>query len=809
MRFWCVLILMLLFPNKAAAQLDLEHWFAPIYVESVAEITTLDVYLSTPHETPFAVKIVNGQHQEIFHEMLSKSQPLRVAIPPSEILISKYSGMQVNTKGLHLVGENSFYSSFRVNFNRGRDTELITSKGKTALGTHFFSSNPPYQSNTKNNLINHQTSFVATKDHTKIKISGYDSRIIFSDGKQYPNGIEINLNKGESYAFVARKNDKPADIPQYEYEYFDTFIGSEITSNYPIVVSNGGFNGNHFLEGYGKIMLDQTLPVKNIGKSYYIKKGFTDLDKQVEAGLVVATENNTKITVNGKKSILLQKGEFKLLTDSYFENNGMLIEADKPVYFNQFIGGNNGSGRLEIYAFNTPAMALVLPLDTNLPNGIDFINDVGSINSYSLDTRLHVLTNGNQLFVNNSTTPSNDGPEPIGTTNWQLYQIRNTNKDVSLQSDGSIILGVIGGTEDLTSSKNGSFAGFYTGFSNDPKIKINGNCIEEGITLSLTNTDFETFQWQLNGVDIMNATEFTFQPILSGNYTCKIGYSGYFYTTPEVRIINCPYSVTELNLGTTCSTLKYQLKFSAPNENLTVKNWEIVTNPQYAKANAIGQDLLLGSYNDYYGVDRVVIKITSTTGFYEIQKLNFELLSNSKASFKKSIEAINENGDYYYDLNFSIENSANEYIKFYQTQENAENRTNKIQNPDKFQSNQQFIYAVSNIANGCSKISKIELIKPILDHSVTLPNFFSPNGDGVNDVLDFQILAKKQNLKIYILDRFGKPIYIYPKINTELFWNGKTKNGASLPTNTYWFIAEYEENEVKVTKQQWIYLKNR
>lgn len=808
-RFWFVLILALLFPNQAAAQLDLEHWFAPIYVESIGEITSLDVYLSTPHETPFAIKIVNGLNQEIFQGTLSKNQPLQIAVQPNEILLSKYAGLQVSTKGLHLIGEKSFFSSFRVNFNRGRDTELITSKGKTALGTHFFSSNPPYQSNTKNSLINHQTSFIATKDHTKIKISGYDPRIIFSDGKQYPNGVEINLNKGESYAFVARKNDKPADIPQYEYGYFDTFIGSEITSNYPIVVSNGGFNGNHFLEGYGKIMLDQTLPVKNIGKSYYIKKGFTDLDKQVEAGLLVATENNTKITVNGKKNILLQQGEFKLLTDSYFENNGMLIEADKPVYFNQFIGGNNGSGRLEIYAFNTPAMALTFPLDTNLPNEIDFINDVQSINSYSLDARLHVLTNGNQLFVNNSTTPSSAGPNAIGNTNWKLYEIHNTNKNVSLKSDGSIILGIIGGTEDLTSSRNGSFAGFYTGFCNDPKIKINGNCIEEGVTLSLTNTDFETFQWQLNGLDIPHATESTFQPISSGTYTCKIGYSGFFYTTPTVTIINCPYSVTEINLGTICNTLKYQPKFSEPNVNLKIKNWEIITRPQYSKSNVLEEDLVLEPYNTYSGIDRIVIKIMSTTGFYEIQKLNFELLSNSKASFKNLIEATLQNGEYYYDLNLSIENSANEYIKFYPTQENAQNRTNEVQNQDKFQSNQQFIYAVSSTASGCSKISKIELVKPVLDYSITIPNFFSPNGDGNNDFLDLEILNKKQNLLIYIVDRFGKIVYSFPNKNKDLKWNGKTENGISLPTNAYWLMVKYEENQKSLTKQQWIFLKNR
>ena len=68
---------------------------------------------------------------------------------------------------------------------------------------------------------------------------------------------------------------------------------------------------------------------------------------------------------------------------------------------------------------------------------------------------------------------------------------------------------------------------------------------------------------------------------------------------------------------------------------------------------------------------------------------------------------------------------------------------------------------------------------------VGFPKFFSPNGDGANDV--WQIIKTKANLQdkiIHIFDRYGKLI---KQLNTnEMGWDG-TYNGKILPSSEYWF----------------------
>ena len=70
------------------------------------------------------------------------------------------------------------------------------------------------------------------------------------------------------------------------------------------------------------------------------------------------------------------------------------------------------------------------------------------------------------------------------------------------------------------------------------------------------------------------------------------------------------------------------------------------------------------------------------------------------------------------------------------------------------------------------------------------PKFFTPNGDDINDV--WQIIGLGEQLvqlrHVTIFNRYGKLI---TKLDTtNLAWDG-TFNGEKLPSNDYWFIAEF------------------
>ena len=70
-------------------------------------------------------------------------------------------------------------------------------------------------------------------------------------------------------------------------------------------------------------------------------------------------------------------------------------------------------------------------------------------------------------------------------------------------------------------------------------------------------------------------------------------------------------------------------------------------------------------------------------------------------------------------------------------------------------------------------------------NELTIPNAFTPNADGVNDVFR----PKETNFKsidAQIINRWGNKIYSWNK--TDGYWNGKTKDGTMCSSGTYFYV---------------------
>ncbi|MCT2407825.1 gliding motility-associated C-terminal domain-containing protein [Chryseobacterium antibioticum] len=97
--------------------------------------------------------------------------------------------------------------------------------------------------------------------------------------------------------------------------------------------------------------------------------------------------------------------------------------------------------------------------------------------------------------------------------------------------------------------------------------------------------------------------------------------------------------------------------------------------------------------------------------------------------------------------------------------------------------------------------------------TVTVPNLINaitPNGDKVNDEIDYSALSYKKNLVFIVYDRYGNKLYEANKMR-DYKWDG-TASGKKIPTGTYWYSISWNENDKNSTETKysgWILVKNK
>ena len=89
--------------------------------------------------------------------------------------------------------------------------------------------------------------------------------------------------------------------------------------------------------------------------------------------------------------------------------------------------------------------------------------------------------------------------------------------------------------------------------------------------------------------------------------------------------------------------------------------------------------------------------------------------------------------------------------------------------------------------NGCT----FELIVPGIYVDVCIPNYFTPNGDGLYDDWGPGCTNIYNNLEFSIFDRYGRMI---AKYHYGQKWDGKY-NGEELPTGDYWYVLKLNDKK--------------
>lgn len=88
-----------------------------------------------------------------------------------------------------------------------------------------------------------------------------------------------------------------------------------------------------------------------------------------------------------------------------------------------------------------------------------------------------------------------------------------------------------------------------------------------------------------------------------------------------------------------------------------------------------------------------------------------------------------------------------------------------------------------------------------------MKNVITPNGDNINDIIDFRGISDYKDFSGIIYDRYGKEVFKAEKIRP--YWDGYFQ-GKKLPTSSYWYQVTFEDPASKqlTVKTGWILLKN-
>jgi gliding motility-associated-like protein len=75
----------------------------------------------------------------------------------------------------------------------------------------------------------------------------------------------------------------------------------------------------------------------------------------------------------------------------------------------------------------------------------------------------------------------------------------------------------------------------------------------------------------------------------------------------------------------------------------------------------------------------------------------------------------------------------------------------------------------------------------VINENLSLPNIFSPNNDGVNDLVDFSMLNLSEST-VTIYNRWGNKVFETDTFHTK--WDGKNRNGIDCVEGVYYYTQQ-------------------
>ena len=84
--------------------------------------------------------------------------------------------------------------------------------------------------------------------------------------------------------------------------------------------------------------------------------------------------------------------------------------------------------------------------------------------------------------------------------------------------------------------------------------------------------------------------------------------------------------------------------------------------------------------------------------------------------------------------------------------------------------------------NNCTGIATVNIVAD----SLVIQNVFTPNGDGINDLLMLNYYGSG-DYEISVFDRWG--VKLFNTSDTNATWNGLNNNGTAVPEGVYYLVV--------------------
>ncbi|MDT0608259.1 DUF11 domain-containing protein [Croceitalea rosinachiae] len=527
----------------AHGQLSDLHYLPPLKQGSNNQaIQQQSIYLSTPEATAFTVNAYRGiSTTPIATFTISNVSPQEYSLGNGDnnitLVSNSNTGVVLTDGGLRFEAPsgNNFYVNYRGRSNS--QAASLTSKGRIALGTNFKWGGVPNLGThvSKSNTLG----IMATEDNTTITLSGYDPNCEFRVGNDRAgitdDSYTIVLDQNESFVFETYIGNSATQAHE------DGWIGASIVADKDIAISNGSLNyGRQAGSSNRDAGIDQPVPENRLGKEYVFVRGNGNSNGWTEFPLIIATENNTQIFVNGSVTPIttINEGDFFEIPSSNYSSNAvgsnMYVETSKDVYAYQCMGGST-----QAY---TQGLNFVAPVSCLLPDTMDNIPNI-------TDAAGVTITGGVTIIAATTTPDSNitvtDGSGTVtlppsstiaGTIDWKTFYLPSLTGNVSVQSTGPIAVGFFG--------FNGArgVAGYYSGFDTVPSIdlQITGNNCLPGAILEISSGEtFDAYQWYGDGVLIPGATTASYTATMAGDYFLRVTRGPCTYDSNSISVYYC------------------------------------------------------------------------------------------------------------------------------------------------------------------------------------------------------------------------------------------------------------------------------